>query len=172
MRLFFALQLPESVKEKLRDVAPRPEQLHFTLAFLGETERVDDALAAGSVVRECPAFELVIGGAGAFPSPSRPHVLWLGAMEGAPQLCAVAEKLRAALLERGFQLEERPFRPHLTLAHVKPGRQREARRTLASVPSGELARFNASEICLMQSVLGAGGAKHTVLRAFTLREPG
>ena len=49
---------------------------------------------------------------------------------------------------------------------------REARRTLASVPSGELARFNASEICLMQSVLGAGGAKHTVLRAFTLREPG
>src|SRR2546430_14123977 len=113
MRLFFALQLPESVKEKLRAFAPRPEQLHFTLAFLGETERVDDALAAGSVVRECPAFELVIGGAGAFPSPSRPHVLWLRPVEGAPPPRAVAEKIRAPPPERGLPPPGRPFPPRL-----------------------------------------------------------
>src|SRR5438105_7084908 len=132
MRLFFALQLPDDVKQRLRTVAPRVEHLHFTLAFLGETERVDDAAAAGEAVRELAAFELAIGGAGAFPSPARPRVLWLGAMAGAPQLCAVADKLRGALRERDFPLEDRPFTPHLTLARVKPGKEREARGVLAA----------------------------------------
>src|SRR3954468_4758578 len=121
MRLFFAIQLPDETREKLRpalDAAravagesvgfTRLEQLHFTLAFLGETEKLDDAIAAAQAVRSAP-FEVGIGGRGAFPGLGRPRVLWLGVTEGAQQMTAIAETLNAGLRERGFKLEARPF---------------------------------------------------------------
>src|SRR6267142_2548397 len=127
MRLFFAIQLTAEAREKLRpalDAAQRAagegvgftrlEQLHFTLAFLGETEKLDDAVAAAEELRELPRFEVVIGGRGAFPGIGRPRVLWLGVTEGSQALTAVADKLAAGLRERGFKLEDRPFKAHLT----------------------------------------------------------
>jgi 2'-5' RNA ligase len=183
MRLFFALQLPAPAKEALRPALEaarkqggagvglaRVEQLHFTLAFLGEQpeEAVQRACEAAQAAGGLPAFRLGIGGRGAFPSLGRPRVLWLGVTQGAAELCAVADRLAAGLRERGFVPEDRPFRPHLTLGRVKPRGQEEARRALEAVPQGELARFPAREICLMQSVLGPSGATHTALRSFSL----
>lgn len=184
MRLFFAMQLPEEVRDRLGAALAaarraggegvgftRVEQLHFTLAFLGETDRVDDACAAASEISESPQFELAIAGAGAFPSPSRPRVLWLGVTAGGPELVAIADRLGAGLRERSFDLESRPFRPHLTVGRVRPRGERDARRALSAVPAGELARFTARELSLMQSVLGAGGARHSALKKFPLRGP-
>ena len=180
MRLFFALNLPDDVRSALQPAVEaarrsggdgvgftRVEQLHFTLAFLGETGRFDDACAAVPALP--PAFELSIAGRGAFPGLGRPRVLWLGVGEGAQLLCDVADRLCASLRERGFRLDDRPFKPHLTLGRVKPRGDKLARRALEAVPAGELARFTAREIALVQSVLGPGGAKHTVLRTFPLR---
>jgi 2'-5' RNA ligase len=180
MRLFFALQLPDDVRSALRPHVEaaqrigresvgftRVEQLHFTLAFLGETERVDDAVAA---VPALPAaFELSIAGRGAFPGLGRPRVLWLGVGEGAQPLCDLAAALCTGLRESGFKLDDRPFKPHLTLGRVKPRGDKLARRALEAVPAAELARFTVREIALVQSVLGSGGAKHTPLRTFSLR---
>src|SRR4051812_643528 len=128
MRLFFAIQLPDETREKLRpalDAAravagesvgfTRIDQIHFTLAFLGETSKLDDAIAAAQPLSTLAPFEVAIGGRGAFPGLGRPRVLWLGVTEGAPALTAVAEKLSAGLRDRGFKLEDRPFRAHLTL---------------------------------------------------------
>ena len=173
MRLFFALQLSEEAKARLRPALAgiaRTDQLHFTLAFLGEQPETSlpRLHEAGQAVR-VPEFDLAIGGTGAFPNLHRPRVLWLGVMEGAEQLCAVAEQLRGALLERGFSLEDRPFRPHLTIARVK---DRAGAKSLEKVPQGELARTKAGEICLVHSVPGKGGARHTVLRAFPLGRAG
>lgn len=181
MRLFFAVQLPGEVKETLRPALEaaraaagesvgfgRVEQLHFTLAFIGETDRLDDAAAAGEAVRVLPQFELAIGSRGAFPNMSRPRVLWIGATDGAPALAAVAESLTAGLRERGFKLEDRAFQPHLTLGRAKANGAREARRALEALPKSTLARFQVREIALVQSVLGGGGATHTALRQFQL----
>ena len=181
MRLFFAVQLPDEVKEALRPALEaaravardgvglsRVEQLHFTLAFLGETDRLDDAAAAGEAVRALPQFELAIGSRGAFPNMSRPRVLWIGATDGAAALTAVAESLSAGLREKGFKLEDRPFQPHLTLGRAKANGAHEARRALEALPKSTLARFQVREIALVQSVLGAGGATHTALRRFQL----
>jgi threonyl-tRNA synthetase len=77
---------------------------------------------------------------------------------------AVAGRLREALAQRLFELEDRPFRPHLTIARVK-GRPPK----LPSEAPRELARFEAREIALVQSVLGRGGARHTVVQTFALR---
>jgi 2'-5' RNA ligase len=182
VRLFFSLPLPDEVKEKLRPIleAARKvsgdgvgftnvEQLHFTLAFLGEQPGAEEALAAGESLREAAAFELVLSGVGAFPSATRPRVLWMGVTAGGDEMVAAARRLRAALEQRGFALEKREFRPHLTLGRVRPQGERGAKRALAAIPSGELARCVAREACLMQSVLGKGGATHTVVRAFPFR---
>ena len=183
MRLFFALPLPAEVKEKLRPLLEEArkvsaegvgfskiEQLHFTLAFLGEQPGPDEALAAGEVLRDLPAFDLVLSGAGAFPSTMRPRVLWLGVTGGAAELITAAERLHEALRERGFALEERRFRPHLTLGRVRPQGERGAKRALAVIPPGELARCTARGACLMQSVLGGkSGATHTAVRMFPFR---
>src|SRR5215470_17261032 len=140
MRLFFALQLPENVRERLAPLVPKADQLHFTLAFLGETGKLDDAIAAAQTVN-APSFDLAIAGRGAFPNERRPRVLWLGVSDGAQPLCDVAGQLCTALRGRGFALEDRPFKPHLTIGRVKPGGDRNARKTLDAIPVGELARF-------------------------------
>jgi 2'-5' RNA ligase len=183
MRLFLAVRLPEPARERLRPALEagrtaagasvgfaRIEQLHFTLAFLGEQpeEALARACEAAEKASELPQFELAISGRGAFPGMSRPRVLWLGVGEGAAALTALAEKLCGGLRERGFKLEDRPFRPHLTLARVRPRGDRDARRALEAIPPGELTRFTVRELSLMQSVLGSSGAKHTELRAFPL----
>src|SRR5690349_4565389 len=182
MRLFFALPLPAEAKERLR--APlqaaqkaggegvgftRVSQIHFTLAFLGEQPSAEGALAAGAVLCDNEAFELAIGGAGAFPNTARPRVLWLGVTEGAAQLVVAAERLRRALRSGGFALEERRFRPHLTLGRVRPRGEKGAHLALAAIAPGELARCTVREACLMQSVLGKGGATHTVIETFGFR---
>jgi RNA 2',3'-cyclic 3'-phosphodiesterase len=183
MRLFFALPLPAETKEGLRAALAaarrasgdgvgftKIEQLHFTLAFLGEQPDAQEALAAGESLRDVAAFELTLRGVGAFPSTMRPRVLWIGATTGAPELIAAAERLRGALEKRGFALEERKFHAHLTLGRVRPRGERGAKRALAAIAPGELARWMAREACLMQSVLGGrSGATHTVVRAFPFR---
>ena len=182
MRLFFSLPLPEEAKERLRPLLraaqkasadgvgfTKTDQLHFTLAFLGEQPGPDDALAAGESLREVSAFEVVLSGVGAFPSTMRPRVLWIGVTGGGSEMVALAESLRRALEQRRFHLEERKFRPHLTLGRVRPRGETGAKQALAQIPSGELSRWTAREACLMQSVLGKGGATHTVLRSFPFR---
>ena len=183
MRLFFALPLPAEVKEKLRprlEEARRVsgdgvgftklEQLHFTLAFLGEQPGAEEALAAGETLREVSGFELVLSGVGAFPSTMRPRVLWIGVTGGRSELMAAAERLRGSLEQRGLKLEERKFRPHLTLGRVRPQGERGAQRSLAVIPTGELARCTVRGACLMESVLGGrSGATHTVVRMYPFR---
>src|SRR2546430_13828410 len=96
MRLFFALPLPGEAKEALRQPLEearkaggdgvgftRIEQLHFTLAFLGEQPGADEALAAGEALTQTAAVEIAISGSGAVPSTARPPVPSLGGRAGA-----------------------------------------------------------------------------------------
>ncbi len=185
MRLFFALPLPPDAKERLRPILEaarkaggdgvtftKLEQLHFTLAFLGEQPEAKEAASAGEVLRESRAFELAISGVGAFPNTLRPRVLWLGVSAGALELMETAERLRAELRRREFQIEERKFQPHLTIGRVRPRGEKLAKQALAAVAPGEFARWGAGEVNLVRSVLGRGGAMHTVERIFPFAPAG
>src|SRR5260370_7300806 len=133
MRLFFSVPLPEAALESLGAVLEgarkaagagigftRLEQLHFTLAFLGGTERIDDASAAAEGVRDLAQFDLAISGRGAFPGMSRPRVLWLGVTEGGAALSAGAGKLCPGLRGRRLALGDAPFHPPLTFGPLPP----------------------------------------------------
>jgi RNA 2',3'-cyclic 3'-phosphodiesterase len=185
MRLFFALPLPAEAKERMRPAIgearkaagdgvgfTKVEQLHFTLAFLGEQRDDEGALAAASeALAQTAAFELAIAGAGGFPNNMRPRVLWLGVTAGAAEMMALASALRQSLRERKVTFDEKPFRPHLTFGRVRPRGERNAKAALASIGPGELVRCLVTQACLMQSTLGgSAGAKHTLVRAFPFRQ--
>jgi 2'-5' RNA ligase len=180
VRLFFSVPLPDAARTAAAKVvremrraagaeAPlswtKDEQLHFTIAFLGE--QPEDALPrlreAAASCAELRAFPVDLRGAGAFPNARRPRVIWLAVGDGAEQLEQLAGRLCTALRERGFVIEERPFRGHLTAARVKPGGERAASRALQSAPRDTIAKFTVASLCLMQSKLSPRGAQHSVV---------
>lgn len=149
----------------------RPEQLHLTLEFLGNVAparipaleaRLADAVGA---IEACPAE---VAGVGAFPNLARPQVLWVGVR--APSLVALADAVDATFTAEGFARETRPFRPHVTLGRVRERGQRVTPELALLARDGDRA-FGTSalrEVTLFRSVLGAGGACHSVLASFRL----
>ena len=119
MRLFVALTFPPHVHEALlraqsalkkqgRGNFTREENLHLTLAFIGETDRIDEARAALREVSSPPAA-LKFDRLGAFDD-----LIWAGA-ELSPSLAALQRDVSERLKAHGFSLEKRVFRPHITL---------------------------------------------------------
>jgi RNA 2',3'-cyclic 3'-phosphodiesterase len=138
-----------------------PDQLHLTLAFLGEQPDAGPAAEAGREAwGSAREFEVVVEGAGAFPGRGRARALWLGISTGKAELIALAARLRESLRRRGLPVEERELRPHLTVARVRPGGHLAAPLALAAVPEGPIARFTAARLVLFESVLGGGPALH------------
>ncbi len=99
-----------------------PENLHYTLHFLGDVDDTDlHPICRGAidVCRDFPTFSLEVAGVGAFPKVDRPRTLWVGAREGREQLIDLHGGLAAAIRELGFRGENRPFAPHLTIGRVQ-----------------------------------------------------
>src|SRR5439155_960402 len=65
------------------------------------------------------AFEATVAGLGAFPTPTRPRVIWAGVGRGADALVGLAGRVDEALAALGFEREPRPFSPHATLGRVR-----------------------------------------------------
>jgi 2'-5' RNA ligase len=141
VRLFFAVALPDSIREKLRalqtslkEQAPKapvgwtaPENIHLTLRFLGETDeklisKVTEA--ARAIAARTPRFELVLEHLGTFGGRAAPRVVWVGVRkdEGFERLREIAEALEKTALELGFEAEDRPFAAHATLGRVRDPR--------------------------------------------------
>jgi 2'-5' RNA ligase len=189
LRLFVAVVLPAAwhealaaAQEELRRAGlrlryVRPEGIHLTLKFLGETpaarlRAISAALGAAAVGADACTIEL--SGAGTFGPRRRPRVVWYGLAGELDGLAALQQRVEERLGAVGFAREGREFRPHLTLARVpddlppaeaeRVGPAVERLRTRPAQP------FRVEAIVLMQSRLGPGGARYTVLETWPLGE--
>jgi RNA 2',3'-cyclic 3'-phosphodiesterase len=151
----------------------RLEGLHVTLRFLGPTPESRVAPSLAAVRSTAPAiepFEIVLGGAGAFPSGGRrPRALWLGVQTGAEDLTAAAAEVDRALVTAGWPPETRPFRAHLTLARsdgVAAG-SAVAERLIAAAADLRL-RVPIDRIGLFESLTGGGPARYEPLEVVPL----
>lgn len=178
MRLFLAVFPPAEVQraafgviEALRRPGDgvswvRPENLHYTLRFLGEVGE-DGARRAAEAATEAAArsrgFSAALGGLGAFPDPRRARVIWIGMSEGGENLVTLAHDLDRALARRGFGAPDKPFSPHLTLGRVRtPGRDWTATLAAASAGADAPAGFEVDRLCVVESRLDPRGSIYTV----------
>ncbi|MGH2398876.1 MAG: RNA 2',3'-cyclic phosphodiesterase [bacterium] len=176
-RIFVAVALEPSLREKIADLERRledagvrlrwvkPENLHFTLRFLGhisdaELNRVKRATheAAEGVM----SFSITLTGVGAFPNPRRPRVVWVGIDTGADSLQDLAARLDDSLSRQRFPKEPRSFHPHLTLARVdEPGPMGHLGLTLGRFEGVEVGRQAIRSLIVMESILRPQGAIYT-----------
>lgn len=136
-----------------------PENIHITLRFLGEVPRgvVEGVAKALSGLRAQP-FNLSLRGLGAFPSASRPRVIWVGVAEGAIELSELHHQVEELIRPVGFRPEREDFIPHVTIARVKSGRGLHRLADFVSRNSNfEVGSMMVEEVKLKRSVLTPGG---------------
>lgn len=170
-----------------------PENFHVTLKFLGGVDAAQvpiltDVLRAATAGYR--AFDLEIGGLGAFPSVTRPRVLWAGVIEGGHPLGALAAGVEHMLAGFGFEPEARGFSPHITLGRVRESTRapfigvprtagplprdalRGATSALAAALTGaarrRFGRVSIDRVTLMRSDLSPRGARYTELASVPL----
>ena len=184
-RLFFAVLLPKSLQaaaEVVQRALQRakadvkwvePQNLHFTLKFLGDTslEAVPALAEVGrKVAAETPRMRVMLRKLGGFPHSQWPQVVWIGCEEGAEGLARLGHRVDTALEEAGLApADKKPFVPHLTL-----GRARSNRRikllvdTVAQYESIDVGPLVLTSFALMSSQLGPAGPTYTVIEEFPL----
>ncbi|MCE4624285.1 MAG: RNA 2',3'-cyclic phosphodiesterase [Desulfurococcales archaeon] len=99
------------------------QNLHLTLRFIGEVPRatVEEVVRLLQEIKFQP-FKIVFKGLGAFPSPTRPRVVWIGVDAGGEELARIREQIDEGLRRIGLPPERQKFHPHLTLARIKGSR--------------------------------------------------
>ena len=187
LRLFVAAHLPDRwlealarAQEELRRQGlglrfVRPEGIHLTLKFLGETDQqrlpaITGALA--SAVSGVRSFDVELGAPGTFGPRRRPRVVWYGITGDSAALVALHRAVEGALTPLGYAPEGRPFAPHLTLARVPdtlPADEAERIvRAVARLTSPGVESLHVTSISLMSSQLGPGGARYSVVETWRL----
>lgn len=169
-RVFTAIALPDSLREALAALRVddpgvrwvRPEGMHLTVRFLGNTDAVDDVIAALlPVAARTPRLSLGLAGFGRFPPRRAPRVLWVGVTGDVDPLADLADRVNAALAPVGFTPETPPYHAHVTLGRVKHGGATAALSALDGL--GALGEFAARELILYRSDLSPKGATYTAL---------
>jgi len=189
LRLFIAIELPAALKQALIDLQDdlkrqlppkavrwtRPEGIHLTLKFLGDTpsDRVDAVAAAMSQAAAGFApFSLQVAGLGCFPNLRRPRVIWTGLPDPPRSLAGLQRATDLHLARLGWERDKRAFNPHLTLGRVNDrvsGAERQAiAELLGRAEVGTLGVVPVSEVILFQSDLLSSGAVYTTLRGAAL----
>ncbi len=177
-RAFVAIVPPPDVLDSMeRAVAPvrmmdalrwtPSAQWHLTLQFLG---RVPDRDAAArelaSAFAGCVGAPVELGALGAFPSPRRATVLWVGVRRGSERLAEMAARVASAVGAIGLAVEERAYRPHVTVARAPA--PVDLRAVVDAAPTVVGPPWVANEAVLFESVLERGGARHIPCARFAL----
>ncbi len=193
MRTFIAVNIPVDIKQNLQEEIDklralirgenvrwvRPEGIHLTLKFLGEISDSSLGEIHQTLEREVekhPTCTLRVGGFGCFPNRRRPRVLWIGITEDKGTLAQVQSSIHEKLVPLGFEKEERPFHPHLTLGRVRRNVSKSDLNQLQDAVNefvvGQIGKFEVREIHLIESILKPSGAEYSTLGEYTLGSRG
>ena len=191
MRLFIALPLSADVRRYLGSIISdlktensptrwvRSDNIHLTLRFLGDTPDklvTDLCKLLDDVAKNHTTINSNIVSLGAFPNLIRPRVIWAGledeqngqaGQDGIAQLVTLAKSVEDGVRTLGFDPENRPFRPHLTLARIKEHRDTGDISESVGRYSFSKIQLNLDRIILFKSTLTSKGpiyeALHTAL---------
>jgi 2'-5' RNA ligase len=190
IRAFIAIDLSPEILQRLEQVSVQlktrlegvpvrwvlVDNIHLTLKFLGDVSVANVEMLKKILkteVNEHHAFEISVGGLGAFPSPHRPRVVWVG-LEAPTELMAVQNGVESAMARLGYAREERPFSAHLTLGRVSRNAMGRDERLIGdaieAIKLGFLGVARVNEVHLYKSDLHPNGAVYTRLSTASLKE--
>jgi 2'-5' RNA ligase len=171
-RLFAAVPLPEALKKTIAEKSAEwkkqlpfrkwthPDDVHITLKFLGETEPTlmpELERRLSECAKQTVPFTLAIEGAGTFGKPSSPSIFWLGVGGELDALRELQACIERQTTEIGFVTEDRPYRPHITIARRFDGTGAWSEDALAAVKNWTKGQADltwpVNEIVLYQSHL-------------------
>lgn len=195
-RLFIAIPMPDEavglVDRVVRELATSdwpvrwvaPNTAHLTLHFLGDTPPEYAQLlrmALAPVIAQHAAFSIQTGGLGVFPDPRRPRVIWLGLDGQTNRLAALHAAIATTLHSLDLPVEARDLRAHLTLGRVRDNpssgfpvnlQRRLSDPAVQQLVAQQRVRFPVTEVQLIRSFLGKGGARHEALARYPLGQAG
>lgn len=189
IRAFLAVNLPPDEHQAVVKISQELQQLpdvhlirwvdpsafHLTLAFLGDIREDQPAVvsaAISDIVQGIGPYSCSLTGLMAFPGWQRMRVLGIGISDPTQLLHRLQSDIVSALRSTGFELEGRPYQPHLTLGRVRKGS-----------PAGMVDRlvgafmnyrfelrssWQVAEVNLIRSQLGSGPPRYTTLDSYHL----
>jgi 2'-5' RNA ligase len=173
MRIFVAIEIASNeiinsiskfqseINIKAKSV--EPQNLHFTLQFLGEVsqetaERVMVSLNSVKFSRFIVNFK----GVGVFPTLKFPRIIWIGTDEnGGNLLIELAKKVENVLTPLGFSVDK-PFKPHITVFRIK-NKIGDISKEMDKFKSVDFGRQEITGFKLKQSVLDSKGSVYSDL---------
>ncbi len=178
MRSFIAFDLDdETILRRLSEVQNKlantgadlnfvkPQNIHITLRFLGDVSigMVDSIYEEMQKVSFAP-FDIEIRGLGAFPNLNYVRVVWAGIQKGAEELKNVFNQLEPRLRRLGFKPDPKGFSPHLTIARVRTGRNKnELIQCIKDLEDYEFGVLKADCLRLKKSVLTPKGPIYSTI---------
>lgn len=131
MRYFIAVPIPNLIKDQLSEMCGQlkeellfrkwvyAEDYHITLTYLGacsieKIEQVKQRLS--HVVQSQETFFMAIGSLGYFGQINSPRILWADVDGDRANLTQLQHEVEKGMAEIGFHIENRSYRPHVTLA--------------------------------------------------------
>jgi len=182
--MFIAIELPQPITAALGKVQEtlqsaklnirwvRPENIHLTLKFLGDTppEAVGPiSRTLSESVRDYGPISLSAKGSGAFPGIKNPRVIWVGLSGEVARLKTLQQTLAENLAALGLEKEKRAFKGHLTLGRIKaPVDPVKLNAALNEVIEFQTEPFLADRIWMFQSDLKSTGPVYTKIASAAL----
>lgn len=189
LRCFIAVEIPHEIQQNIhkQTAAIRneigglvrwvpSENMHLTLKFLGDVSQSNVEFLVQMLRNEAAqvaCFNLHLAGLGSFPSPKRPRVIYIG-IQAPAGLDALQRGIESASRRLGYEAEERPFSPHLTLGRVKQNTtavdQQKIRRYSEGTQVDVLGTAKVDSVHLYKSELKPSGSVYTRLYSAPLHK--
>jgi 2'-5' RNA ligase len=189
LRLFIAVEIPHEIRQAIYDKATvvlqrtvgplvrfvPPGNMHLTLKFLGDVSPSSVDMLTQMLRAEADSvhsFDMRISGLGSFPSLRRARVIYIG-IQAPAGLEALHRGVESASRRLGYESEERPFSPHLTLGRVRQDVStsdgQKIRQALEGLRIDSLGTARVDSVHLFKSDLKPSGSVYTKLFSAPLR---
>ena len=179
MRSFIAVELDEELVPKVVDAQSQisagkikfvePENLHFTLKFLGEITEAKANEVTAALRKICSAlspFSVSLKGVGVFPSLQYIKVIWIG-MES-EEFFMLAKLVDSGMGKLGFK-QERNIVPHLTVGRVKAaGNKARLQEQISALKNVKIGDMTVNSVKLNKSELTRKGPIYTDIEEISL----
>lgn len=190
LRAFIAIDLPLPLQDAIEKKTARLRQtlgddlvrwiptqnMHLTLKFMGNITAAHVDFIKHLITRAAdshPPFDLQIGGLGSFPNSKLPRILWAG-MRAPADLASLQKNIEAGASRLGYERDERPFHPHLTLGRVRqnidPAGLQRVRAALDRIQIDNIGSARIDSVHLYRSELHSSGSVYTKLFSAPLKK--